>query len=192
MTATDCPRRRISGCTVVDDARIVELLTEVEMDEVAMDERHVDKEDGFMMQTKKASVPKIGMSFDNVESAEKFYKSYAHGIGFDVRIGQQILDDNVVIEWKRYLCARQGYKQKKDIVPVDPSKKKVKHTRESRCGCEAYIYVKHNNEGKYQIAALHENHNHDLVTPSKLHLLRSNRFVSEKEKQRCSIATKQV
>ena len=63
------------------------------------------------------------MSFDNVESAEEFYKSYARAIGFDVRIGQQKLDDNGLVQWKRYLCARQGYKQKKDDVPVDPSKK---------------------------------------------------------------------
>ena len=102
-----------------------------------------------MTPTKKASVPKVcvffiflhlfiniiclfiqhyvnlqvGMSFDNVESAEEFYKSYARAIGFDVRIGQQKLDDNGLVQWKRYLCARQGYKQKKDDVPVDPSKK---------------------------------------------------------------------
>ena len=177
-----------------------------------------------MTPTKKASVPKVcvffiflhlfiniiclfiqhyvnlqvGMSFDNVESAEEFYKSYARAIGFDVRIGQQKLDDNGLVQWKRYLCARQGYKQKKDDVPVDPSKKKVKRTRETRCGCEAYIYVKRNSEGKYQISALYEDHNHDLVTPSKLHLLRSNRFVSEKTKttlfncHKASIGTSQA
>ena len=81
---------------------------------------------------------------------------------------------------------------------MDPSKKKVKRTRETRCGCEAYIYVKRNSEGKYQISALYEDHNHDLVTPSKLHLLRSNRFVSEKTKttlfncHKASIGTSQA
>jgi hypothetical protein len=51
---------------------------------------------------------------------------------------------------------------------------------ETRCGCQAYIYVKRTSEGKYEIAALYEGHNHAFVTPSKRHLLRSNRRVSEK------------
>jgi hypothetical protein len=45
------------------------------------------------------------MSFDDVKSVEKFYKTYAHDIGFSVRIGQQKLDDNGVVEWKRYLVS---------------------------------------------------------------------------------------
>lgn len=49
-----------------------------------------------------------GMSFDDVESAEKFYKEYAHETGFSVRIGQKRFDSNGVLKWKRFLCARAG------------------------------------------------------------------------------------
>jgi hypothetical protein len=34
--------------------------------------------------------PIVGMSFENIESAEQFYKNYAHENGFSVRVGQQI------------------------------------------------------------------------------------------------------
>jgi hypothetical protein len=137
------------------------------------------------------------MIFDDVESAEKFYKDYAHDIGFAVRIGQQKLDDNGLVQCKRYLCARQGFRSQKAKELMDPSKK-VRHTRETRCGCEAYMYVKCDSEGKYHIAALFEDHNHDLVTPSKLHLLRSKPLVSEKAKttlfncHKASIGTSQA
>jgi hypothetical protein len=52
-------------------------------------------------------------------------------------------------------------------------------TREPRFGCQAYIYVKHTSD---EIAAPNEGHNHAYVTPSKCHLLRCNRSVSEKAK----------
>jgi len=46
------------------------------------------------------------MLFDNVESAKKIYKDYAHDLGFSIRTGQQRLDGNGVVEWKRFLCSR--------------------------------------------------------------------------------------
>jgi hypothetical protein len=135
------------------------------------------------------------MSFDGIESAEKAYKDYAHDMGFSVRIGQQQIDDNGVVKWKRYLCARAGYKSKKSN---DMDVKNKRQTRETRCGCEAYIYVKRTSEGKYKITALYEGHNHELVTPSKRHLLRSNRYVNQKAKttlfncHKASIGTSQA
>ena len=140
------------------------------------------------------------MLFDNVESAKKFYKDYAHDLGFSIRTGQQRLDGNGVVEWKRFLCSRAGYRKKKETEHNNSSKKskKTRRTRQTRCGCEAYIYVKRTTEGKYKIAALKEGHNHAFVTPSKRHLLRSNRCVSEKVKttlfncHKASIGTSQA
>jgi hypothetical protein len=74
----------------------------------------------------------------------------------------------------------------------------MRRTREPRCGCQAYIYVKHTSEGKYEIAALNEGHNHAFVTPRKRHLLRFNRSVTEKAKttvfncHKASICTSQT
>ena len=71
-------------------------------------------------------VLKVGMLFDDVESVQEFYMNYAHDIGFSVRIGQQKLDDNGVVQWKRFLCARQGYRKQQTTAPVDRTKKNKK------------------------------------------------------------------
>jgi hypothetical protein len=74
----------------------------------------------------------------------------------------------------------------------------MRRTRETRCGCQAYIYVKHTSEGKYEIAALNEGHNHAFVTPRKHHLLQSNCSITEKVKttlfncHKASIGTSQA
>jgi hypothetical protein len=79
------------------------------------------------------------------------------------------------------MCARACYKTS-SATKSNNSSKEMRRTQETRCGCEAYIYVKRMSEGKYEIAALKEGHNHVVVTPSKRHLLRSNHSVTEKVK----------
>lgn len=49
------------------------------------------------------------MLFDDVEGALKFYKKYAHDLGFSIRMRQQKTDDTGVVKWKRFLCTREGY-----------------------------------------------------------------------------------
>jgi hypothetical protein len=49
---------------------------------------------------------------------------------------------------------------------------------ESKCGCEAHIYVKLGSDKKYWIASMVEYHNHGLVSPNKRYFLRSNRHVN--------------
>jgi hypothetical protein len=137
------------------------------------------------------------MIFDDIKPTEKFYKEYAHDAGFSIRIGQQKVDDSGVVKWKWFLCPRGGYKTSLGTNSNDSSKE-MRRTREPRCGCQAYIYVKHTSEGKYEIVALNEGHNHAFVTPRKHHLLRSNRSVTEKAKttlfncHKASIGTSQA
>ena len=80
-----------------------------------------------------------------------------------------------------------------------PGKKRKTHNvMETRCGCEAHIFVKLGFDKKYKIASMVEHHNHGLVSPDKKHLLRSNRHVNERAKStlynchRASIGTLQA
>jgi hypothetical protein len=50
------------------------------------------------------------MLFDGVEAAQKFYMDYTHDIGFPIRIRRQRFDNTGAVKWKRFLCARKGYK----------------------------------------------------------------------------------
>ncbi|KAM3276618.1 hypothetical protein ACQJBY_044809 [Aegilops geniculata] len=133
------------------------------------------------------------MLFDDIGSVMEFYKTYAHHVGFGVRLGQQKIVDNVLL-WKRFLCAKEGFRPERGMVVVDHSKKRRK-VKLTRCGCQAFIYVTRESDGKYKIASLTKYHNHPFVPPSHQHLIRSNRQISERVKttlhdcQKASIGT---
>jgi hypothetical protein len=119
-----------------------------------------------------------------MEAVEEFYKAYAHNVGFSVRIGQKKCVDDVVV-WRRFLCAKAGFRTKKEEeCKKDLKGKKIRtHARKiTRCGCEAMITIKRTQDEKYSISYFHEEHTHEFVTPSKQHLIKSNRQVSEKAK----------
>ena len=81
--------------------------------------------------------PKVGMIFDDIGSVMKFYITYAQHVEFGVCLGQQKIIDNV-LQWKRFLCAKEGFRPEKGMVVVEASKKRRK-VKLTRCGCEAYI-----------------------------------------------------
>ncbi|KAJ1271161.1 hypothetical protein BS78_06G107700 [Paspalum vaginatum] len=87
------------------------------------------------------------MSFETTDAAEQFYKSYAHGAGFSIRVGQQKLENNIVY-WKGFMCSRQGYRKKKRNAQPSNSKT-ILNLFETRYGCEAYIYVKLSSDNRY-------------------------------------------
>jgi hypothetical protein len=123
--------------------------------------------------------PVVGMPFDTLEEVEEFYKTYAHQADFAVRVGPQIkvLDR---VENKRFYCTRQCFmSKKKSIVPsIQGKQRKPKIQLETRCGCNAHIYVKLGSENKYYITSLVEQHNHGLVSSDKTSFLSSNCSIS--------------
>ncbi|CAO2046822.1 unnamed protein product [Urochloa humidicola] len=143
----------------------------------------------------------VGMIFDIVEEVEEFYKSYAHEVGFSVRIGQHKKEKkNKEILIKRYYCSREGYSEENVTKASDESGKKRKTPiiMETRCGCPAHIVVKLETDKKYRIVSMVEEHSHGFVSPDKRHMLRSNRRVSERAKStlfschKASIGTSQA
>jgi hypothetical protein len=153
----------------------------------------------FVPACEDALKPVIGMIFDSLEAVEVFYKTYAHKGGFSVRVGAQskVLD---VIENKRFHCSRQGWSKNRlsGIVAPSQNPKKPKKCSETRCGCNAHIYVKLGSDSKYYIASMVEEHNHGLVSLNKISFLRSNRSISQRVKNtlvtchKASIGTSQA
>jgi hypothetical protein len=145
------------------------------------------------------SKPMIGMAFDTLEDVENFYRDYARDAGFSIRIGQQKKEIDEVVA-KYFYCSREGYR-KENLKQVDDQsikKRKTHNVMESRCGCEAHIYVKLGSDKKYRITSMVEYHNHGLVSPNKRHFLRSNRHVNARAKStlfnchKASIGTSQA
>lgn len=128
--------------------------------------------------------PKVGMTFEGLEAVEEFYKSYAHHVGFGVRVGQQKMLNKEVVRTKRFMCSREGFRTEKNKEIKDPSNqsKKSRKNTTTRCGCDAHIFIKLCDDNTYKIQSWVEHHSHGLVSPDKRHLIRSNRKVNERAK----------
>ncbi|XP_048561012.1 protein FAR1-RELATED SEQUENCE 5-like [Triticum urartu] len=128
--------------------------------------------------------PKVGMAFEGLEAVEEFYKSYAHHVGFGVRVGQQKKLNKEVVRTKRFMCSREGFRTEKNKETKDPSNqsKKSRKNTTTRCGCDAHIFVKLCGDNTYKIQSWVEHHSHGLVSPDKRHLIRSNHKVNERAK----------
>ena len=57
-------------------------------------------------------------------------------------------------------------------------KKAKRNIKISRCGCEAMMGLKRQDDNKYEVVQFVQSHTHQLVSPSKRHLIRSNREVT--------------
>ena len=68
------------------------------------------------------------MIFDTLKDVEEFYKSYAHEVGFSVRVGQHKKENGEIV-FKRYYCSREGYRKENENETniSDESKKIEKH-----------------------------------------------------------------
>ncbi|CAM0912217.1 unnamed protein product [Alopecurus aequalis] len=122
--------------------------------------------------------PVIGMQFGTWEDGMAFYRCYAHEVGFSVRTWTTHKDENGVPVWKRFVCARQGWREVSQGAQDRERTKPKRKFKLSRCGCEAMIGFKRRDDGKYEVAQFIQSHTHQLISPSKRHLIRSNREAS--------------
>ncbi|KAG8367170.1 hypothetical protein BUALT_Bualt16G0044700 [Buddleja alternifolia] len=120
-------------------------------------------------------IPKIGMKFDSEKAAYNFYNEYAKLAGFGIRKHNVHKDENGRIIDSTFCCACQGHRgtDKRDV--------NVKSYRpETRTGCEAMLKIDgRQKSGKYKVVDFIADHNgHDLVSPSKTHMLRSHKAIT--------------
>ncbi|KAM3296980.1 hypothetical protein ACQJBY_039052 [Aegilops geniculata] len=124
--------------------------------------------------------PEIGMEFENEDIAYEFYNAYAGHIGFSVRKFWHDKSSTNVIRTKKFVCSKAGFK--------DKSKEQCQRKRaDTRVGCMAEMTIKISGNGKYVVSSFEDAHNHELVTPSKAHLLRSQRRITEAQKAQIDI-----
>ncbi|PIN12418.1 hypothetical protein CDL12_14969 [Handroanthus impetiginosus] len=119
-------------------------------------------------------IPKIGMEFDSEKAAYKFYNEYAREAGFSIRKHTVHKDITGKIIDRSFCCACQGHRQK------DKRDVNIKsHRPETRKGCPAMMSINGRYIGKYKVVNFVAKHTgHNLVSPSKTHLLRSLRNIN--------------
>ncbi|CAL5413275.1 unnamed protein product [Camellia sinensis] len=95
--------------------------------------------------------PHVGLEFDSAEEAQEFYNLYAAQAGFRIRIGQLYRSrvDGAVIS-RRFVCSKEGFQTN------------------SRTGCPAFIRVQKSDSGKWVLANIKKEHNHDLGLPGEI------------------------
>ncbi|KAK8671068.1 hypothetical protein V6N13_037677 [Hibiscus sabdariffa] len=111
-----------------------------------------------------------GVAVDSEEAAYNLYKDYGHRMGFSVRRGRnRYVSGTNVIRCKDYFCSKEGFKEFEGDINV-----KQYNKLETRTGCQAMIRFTME-DNIWTVTRFISEHNHELATPSKRHLLRSAR-----------------
>ncbi|XP_009620541.1 protein FAR1-RELATED SEQUENCE 2-like [Nicotiana tomentosiformis] len=156
-----------------------ELTTDMDM-YVAEDDKCLRHSNGEQTSSDNAIEPQIGMEFNSRDDARDFYMSYGRRIGFTVRIhhNRRSRINNVVIG-QDFVCSKEGFREKKYIHRKDRVLPPPPATRE---GCPAILRVALR-ESKWVVTKFVKEHNHALMSPSKVPWRGSTRkLVSQDEK----------
>ncbi|KAF5457671.1 hypothetical protein F2P56_021757 [Juglans regia] len=113
--------------------------------------------------------PMLGMEFTTEDDARNFYNVYAKQTGFSICVNSYYRSkkDNSIIS-REFCCSKEGFRRErsaKKVVLGDDTKRRCVRpiTRE---GCKALMTVRKRDNGKWYVAKLEKNHNHELVTPA--------------------------
>ncbi|KAL3839149.1 hypothetical protein ACJIZ3_023740 [Penstemon smallii] len=125
----------------------------------------------------KDKIPRIGMEFDSEEMAYQFYNEYARASGFSVRRSSVHKDSQQNIIDRIFCCSCQGQRG------YDKREVNFKsHRPETRTGCCAHMKINSRYTGKYIVVEFVADHNgHNLVSPNKVHFLRSHRTITTQQ-----------
>lgn len=125
--------------------------------------------------------PQIGMEFNSREEAREFYVAYGRRTGFTVRIhhNRRSRINNTVIG-QDFVCSKEGFREKKYVHRKDRVLPPPPITRE---GCPAMLRVALRDGLKWVVTKYVKDHNHSLMSPSKVPWRGSGKnMISEDEK----------
>ncbi|KAK1406503.1 hypothetical protein QVD17_41883 [Tagetes erecta] len=140
------------GCLVVNSG------SDVEIDQTI----DTDNDYGF---ENEATKDVIGKVFDTPNDAYSFYNHYALLHGFGIRIFSTYKNTTTNEHYrKKFVCNKQGFKDLKR----DNCKDSNKRRRDLRTGCEAFLRISKDKDGKWLVDKFNDSHNHEVtLTPSK-------------------------
>lgn len=142
------------------------------------DDINIENENiGFAFPNINDVVPCVGMNFDTLDDAEKFYRDYGRSVGFQIIIrGTNKHQRSGEPSSRTYICIKGGR--------ITPSKSedrgKGKRIRESipRTNCHARMCLAHNvKTNKWKVTLVDLEHNHDMVAPEKVQFFQRSRNI---------------
>ncbi|KAF2324468.1 hypothetical protein GH714_014577 [Hevea brasiliensis] len=100
----------------------------------------------------------------------KLYNDYAIGVGFSIRRGTTRYHVGTRdISQKEYYCSSEGFSKEVKLCET-----RYRNRFETRTGCQAMVRFTIV-DGMWKVTKFISDHNHELASPSEIHLLRSNR-----------------
>ncbi|KAL8126913.1 hypothetical protein AgCh_014003 [Apium graveolens] len=126
-------------------------------------------------------IPFLSQNFPNLVAAENIIRAYALKNGFAIKIQNTQRRVDKIIYARTYVCNLAGENRDKEPVEdeevligsVGSEKKKRRRDKLPRSGCKFRIYViNRRNTRHWEITSLELNHNHDIVSPSKMNLIK--------------------
>ncbi|XP_016649080.1 PREDICTED: protein FAR1-RELATED SEQUENCE 5-like [Prunus mume] len=121
--------------------------------------------------------PTLGMEFTSEDDARNFYNAYAKQTGFSIRVNSYYRSkkDNSIIS-REFCCSKEGFRRERHAKKDSGEDAKRRRARAlTREGCKALMTVRRRDCGRWYVAKLEKNHNHELVTPAMRHFLRSHK-----------------
>lgn len=119
-------------------------------------------------------IPAINMEFDTKETTFNFYREYAKMARFSLRRHHMHKELSGRIIDRTFCCSCQGHRKN------DKRDAGIKiHRPETRTNCSALRKINYHYTGIYKITKfVAEHQGHDLVSPTKTHMLRSHRRIT--------------
>lgn len=148
---------------------------------IGEDDKIIDQSVGNLASVDNAVEPNIGLEFNSRDEAREFYVAYGRHTGFTVRIhhNRRSRINNIVIG-QDFVCSKEGYREKKYVCRKDRVLPPPPITRE---GCPAMLRVALRDGAKWVITKFVKDHNHSLMSPSKVPWRGSGKnLISEDEK----------
>ena len=127
------------------------------------------------------------MEFDSKEHAHQLYNEYAKEFGFSIRKQWKNEDRfSRIISSRRFVCYKEGYKRRRRKKKEKKKKKErrqasgcEKPRKETRTSCLARLTISLQANGKYRVIDFESNHNHELADKSCVHMLPSQRIITD-------------
>nr|CAD1822923.1 unnamed protein product [Ananas comosus var. bracteatus] len=143
------------------------------------------------MSTQPIEEPRVGLEFNSIENAKKFYNDFAFKMGFSIRktYHYKAKKHDDAITSVTNCCSKAGLSksqthEKSHCQNSEGSNTPKKQFSNRRSGCKSHIVLRIDDRGKMVITVVANEHNHELiVSPSKSRFFRSHRAITKEQKE---------
>ncbi|KAI3880318.1 hypothetical protein MKX03_011051, partial [Papaver bracteatum] len=129
----------------------------------------------------KSLKPCLDMYFSSIKEAEDYYKDYGRSLGFCTRRRSSYATARgPLITGVVFVCSCEGIHQSKPNRPDQGDRvlKRKRNTSTMMTDCKAMVSIDLNKElNTWYINKFIENHNHEMISPGKRHLMRVNKVM---------------